>query len=233
MTDDVLVYTGLEISIRGPAAEVINQWRRRYDPAYLELEPHISLAYPPFVPLEQWELVKPVVMACLAGFEPFRVTLKEVGVFPGDSSQEPNVLWLKPEDGGVLDRIRQALEKQLPIYVPPMPTPYIPHVTIGFIQGSEALEQAFAQVQAELQPLEFTVTEVVYEVDDKGSGQKFIDVIPLLGASPVLGTSPLVGSRARRRPRSDGKVASRSKNLLARITIPREPSRETGSHAGR
>jgi 2'-5' RNA ligase len=233
MTDEVLVYTGLEIFIRGPTAEVINQWRRRYDLTYPELEPHISLAYPPFVPLEQWELVKPVVMACLAGFEPFSVTLKEPGVFPSDSSQEPNVLWLKPEDGGVLDRIRRALEKQLPIYVPPMPTPYIPHVSIGFIQGSVALEEAFAQVQAELQPLEFTVTEVVYEVDDKGNGQRFIDAIPLLGASQVPGTTMPVGSRPRRRLRSNGKAASPGKNVLPGMAIPREPARERDSHAVR
>ena len=186
MTDKVLVYTGLEIFIRGPAAEMINGWRRRYDPAYPELEPHISLAYTPFVPLEQWPQVKPLVAACLAGFAPFRVILKEPGIFPGDSPLEPNVLWLKPEAGGVLYHMRQALEKQLPAYVPPMATPYIPHVSIGFIQGGEALEQALALVRAELQPLEFSVTEVVYEVDDKGCGTMFMDHLPLPGGVQSL-----------------------------------------------
>ena len=182
MTNELLVYTGLEIFIHGLAAETINQWRRRYDPAFPELEPHISLAYPPFVPLEEWAQVKPAVMACLAGFEPFHVTLKEAGMFPGNSPQEPAVLWLKPEAGGVLYRMRQALERQLPIYVPPMPTAYIPHLSIGFIQGSEALEQALAQVRVELQPIEISINEVVYEVDDKLSGQKYLDILPLNGA---------------------------------------------------
>jgi len=179
MTDDAQVYTGLEIFIHGPAAELINQWRRLYDRTYPELEPHISLAYPPFVPLEQWEKVKPRVMSCLASFGPFHVSPKGLWIFPGTSPQEPSVLWLKPEPDGVLYSIRQALEGQLSDYVPPMPIPYVPHVSIGFIEGVDALEQAYAKVQAELHPVEFTVTEVAYEVDNKENGQRFIDTIPL------------------------------------------------------
>ena len=199
MTDDLLVYTGLEIFIHGPAAEAINHWRQHYDPAFASLEPHITLAYPPFVPLEQWPLVKPAVLACLAGIEPFRVTLRGLGKFPSNTPDGPTVLWLKPEAGGRLARIRQALEKQLPAYVPPRPIPYEAHVTIGFIQGDDFLRQAYAWVQAELHPIEFTVSEITYEVDNKESGLKFMEAIPLTGASPVEGSSIFSRSRSHRK----------------------------------
>jgi len=178
MASNSTAYTGLEIFILGPAAKAINTWRLEYDPAYPELEPHITLAYPPFVPLDQWVGVKPAVAACLARFEPFRVVLKQPGVFRSDSSGEPHVLWLKPEDGGHLKRMRRSLERQFPRYVPPMPARYIPHVSIGFFDQTTILEQALARVKAELKPQEFTIHEVVYEVQDE-RGQQYFDRLPL------------------------------------------------------
>ena len=211
MTEEVLVYTGLEIFIHGLAAEAINHWRQHYDPAFAELAPHITLAYPPFVPLAQWPQVRPAVIACLAGIAPFQVTLRGLGMFPPVAPAEPNVLWLKPEDGGRLAHIRQVLEKQLPEYVPPRPIPYVPHVTIGFIQGDDFLRQAYAWVQAELHPIEFMVNEIIYEVADKQSGLKVMDAIPLTGASPVEGSSLFGRPRSRRKAQLKNE-ASRAKN---------------------
>ena len=179
MTDEGTVYTGLEILIQGPAGEAIDAWRSRYDQTYPELEPHISLAYPPFVPFEQWKQVKPALVACLEAFEQFPILFNTPGFFQANSPIEPHVLWLKPEDGGMLERIRRTLEKEFPNFVPPMPRSYIPHVSIGFIQGDEALQEALARVRAEMKPFEFEVTEVVYEVDDKAHHHKFLDVMPL------------------------------------------------------
>ena len=42
------------------------------------------------------------------------------------------------------------------------------------------------QVRAELQPLEFIVSEVVYEVDDKENGLMFMDSLTLSGAVQPL-----------------------------------------------
>ena len=227
MTDDLLVYTGLEIFIHGPAAEAINHWRQHYDPAFASLEPHITLAYPPFVPLEQWPQVKPAVIACLAGIEPFRITLRGLG-FPASTPGTPNVLWLKPEDGGRLARIRRRLETQLPGYVPPMATPYVAHVTIGFIQGDDFLRQAYAWVQAELHPIEFTVSEIVYENDNKETGVKFMDAIPLSGASPVERSSIFSRSRLRRKSQFANDAAAPSKHAH-----PAQAAGEVSGHGGR
>ena len=169
------VYNGLEILIFGPAAEEINLWRKRYDPTYLEVDPHITLAYPPFVPLEEWEKLKPDFVACLSEIKPFEIGIKEVSYFRKDSQEATYVLWLKPEDNGMIQQIRQILEGQLPLYVPKMSVDYIPHISIGFIEGEKALQQALAEVKAELKPFDFLVTEVIYEAQDKGRGIQFFD----------------------------------------------------------
>jgi 2'-5' RNA ligase len=178
--DNGEAYNGLEILIFGPAAEEINVWRKRYDPTCLEVAPHITLAYPPFVPFDQWEIAKPALVACLAEIKPFRIWIKEASFFRKDSPETTNVLWLKPEDNGIIKQIRLILEGQLPLYVPPMSVEYIPHLSIGFIEGEVALQQALAEVNAEIKPFDFQVTEVVYEAQDKARGIQFFDRL-LLG----------------------------------------------------
>jgi len=180
MTDAGEAYNGLEILIFGPAAEEINIWRKRYDPTCLEVDPHITLAYPPFVPFEQWKIAKPDLVACLAEIKPFQIRIKEASFFRKDNQESTNVLWLKPEDNGIIKQIRLILEGQLPRYVPRMAVEYIPHISIGFIEGKEALRQALAEVKAELKPFGFQVTEVVYEAQDKERGIQFFDRL-LLG----------------------------------------------------
>jgi 2'-5' RNA ligase len=181
MTESGEVYNGLEICVPTSVDERINNWRKRFDPTYQDIEPHISLAYPPFVSYGDWQDVKPAVVACLQGFKPFRILFKEVGIFLADSLTDPNVLWLKPEDEGEIEKIRKALEKKLPNYVPPMAVPYIPHLSIGFIQDPEALQTAQKKVQSELSPIEFTVNGIVYEAQDKQVRLQFFDFIPLIG----------------------------------------------------
>jgi 2'-5' RNA ligase len=149
---------GLGISLPGPAGDAINTWRRLYDPSYELLWPHITLAYPPFAQPHEWPLVRPRVVACLADFQPFKVMLRETGIFLGN----PNVLWLKPEDGGIIIRIRRALEEALPEYIPPLPFEYRPHMSIGFFEDLEALYQANQKVQNEIVPVSFLASHVSY-----------------------------------------------------------------------
>jgi 2'-5' RNA ligase len=173
------IFNGLEIFIGGEIAKTIDTWRRRYDPTVLDVNPHITLAYPPFIPFDRWEALKPKVLKCLAGYQPFRIIFREAGTFAGDSPIEPHVLWLKPDDGGIILHIRQDLEKCLPNYVPSMVVPYVPHLSIGFIQGNDALHKALEEVQKNLKPFEVEVNEIVYEGLDKKTEQPFFDHLPL------------------------------------------------------
>jgi 2'-5' RNA ligase len=92
MEPSVTRNSGLGIFLPPEASELANAWRRRYDPSFDLLAPHITLAYPPFVPPEVWLAVKPAVRSALAAFRPFQITLQSTGVFAGN----PYVLWLKP-----------------------------------------------------------------------------------------------------------------------------------------
>ena len=140
-------------------SQVIDKWRRVYLPQHREIPPHITVVYPPFVPLDEWPSVRAAVAECLRAFHHFDVTLKELGTFPGP----PHVLWLKPEDGGNLSRIHAALVERCPSYVSD-PASYVPHVTVGLFDTQEALSKARDAIPAEIVPLHFRVDELSYAV---------------------------------------------------------------------
>ncbi|HUT14874.1 MAG TPA: 2'-5' RNA ligase family protein [Anaerolineae bacterium] len=152
--------SGLAAEVPSEVAVLIDQWRRVHLPDHLQIAPHVTVAYPPFIPEEDWLLLRPEVAECLQAFQPFQVALTEPGVFAG----EPHVLWLRPEDGGRFSRIREALAERMPDYFPPMPWEYVPHVTIGAFDTQEALAQARQVVGSEWSPVRFEVGELVYAV---------------------------------------------------------------------
>lgn len=142
------------------AAEVL-RWRCVYPGILSEMvPPHITLVYSPFVPEAEWAQVRPALADCLRVFEPFDVTLKTVGTFPGD----PAFLWLKPDDSGLLRRIRDTLAQRFPQYVPPSSAGpgFVPHVTVSVFNSDEGLLQARQAVAKGLAPVRFSVREFSY-----------------------------------------------------------------------
>jgi 2'-5' RNA ligase len=166
---------GLGIFLSGDVARRVNRWRKLYDPSYPELAPHVTLAYPPFVHPDEWQQVRGAVAECLAAYPPFSIRLDGVGVF----CDQPIVLWLNPNDGGVLGRIRKNLEKCFPQYVPTLPFDYQPHVSIGFFEDEAKLEAARQRVEKAWKPLEFTAQEFVYAIQAGEDKWEMVDRIPL------------------------------------------------------
>ena len=158
MEDPFSTQTGLGVLPPTEISETIDTWRKVYDPSYAVFAPHITLAYPPFVSQERWAAFSLALADCLAGFAPFKVVLAQVDRFEAS----PNILWLKPEDGGALTRIRRVLEKQFPAECPRLPFRFQPHLTIGQFDDLGALEEARAKVTLELKPLQFEVDRVHY-----------------------------------------------------------------------
>ena len=142
----------------------IDRWRSLYYPSFQVVPPHITVAYPPFVPVEDWARVQPLVAQCLRGFAPFSVQLAHLGVFHGD----PSYLWLKPEDGGCLMRLHQTLVERFPQYMPDLDFAYCPHVTIGAFSSARELRAARQAVSAAWQPCQFEVRQLVYLAPDEG-----------------------------------------------------------------
>jgi 2'-5' RNA ligase len=158
----------------GPRRQ-IDLWRRAYDTYYGLIPPHITIAYPPFVPEKDWPALRPELRKTLRAFQPFEVVVRELGSFPGD----PGVLWLKPEDGGNLTRIHAGLLQRFGPLVPPSTLEYVPHLTIGFFDSSDALSRARQSVELTLKPMRFTLRRLAYAVLAENNAWRLCDQLPL------------------------------------------------------
>jgi len=140
--------------------QVVNRWRRLFDPTVDTIEPHITLVYPFNLAAEEWPAQRAAFAACLEGFGPFHVEITRLNRFltPG------LVLWLEPEDGGTIVRMYRRLEEHFPAFIEPPYPPFsiVPHMTVGFFDRIEDLEKAQHTISAELTCLEFELNELVF-----------------------------------------------------------------------
>jgi 2'-5' RNA ligase len=140
--------------------QVVNRWRRWYDPNVDTIEPHITLVYPLNLAVEEWPAQRATFAACLEGFAPFRIEITRLNRF----LSPVRVLWLQPEDGGTITCMYRRLEERFPDYVEPPQPPFsfVPHMTVGFFNSAAALEEAQQKIASELTSLEFEVNEVAF-----------------------------------------------------------------------
>lgn len=148
----------LVVLVPEPVSALVDQWRSLYDPSFAIVPPHITVAYPPFVPEAEWPSLRPAIAELLAQFSPFRVELTELGTFVGSSFY----LWLKPEDDGSLADIHAALAQRFPEHVPQGQYDYRSHVTIGVFDSEQELLEAQRRIQDGWQARDFLVEELVY-----------------------------------------------------------------------
>jgi 2'-5' RNA ligase len=141
----------------------IDLWRKAHDPNYGSVPPHITVAYPPFVPEEQWPSVQPTVRDCLSQFHPFQIRLQGLGTFETDHY----VLWLQVHDDGQLSLIRAALMGCLPQYVSPLPFDYVPHVTAGIFGSQSEMDSVREAMRVGMRPRRFTVHQLTYLARDQ------------------------------------------------------------------
>jgi 2'-5' RNA ligase len=161
----------------------IDIWRKAHDPNYDVVPPHITVAYPPFVPQQQWPSVQPIVQQCLSQFEPLQILLHGLGTFADDNY----VLWLRVEDKGQLSHIRAALMRCLPQYVPPLPFEYVPHVTVGVFQSRTNMDRVQEAMRAAIKPRRFTVRHLTYLSADERGGWSVCSHIPLGSGKAMRG----------------------------------------------
>jgi 2'-5' RNA ligase len=155
----------LAVLLPGQAAEEVLRWRYLFPGTVSAMgPPHITVVYSPFVPHDAWASIQCAMADCVGKFATFEVTLSQVGVFLG----EPSYLWLKPEDGGVLKRIRDILAERFSEYVPPACASdglgFVPHVTVSVFDSAEELSQARQAASAGLTPVRFAVRDLSYAV---------------------------------------------------------------------
>ncbi len=149
--------TGLAVMLPPSAAAQVLALRQSVELDGDFLDPHITLAYPPFVPYGHWGAVRNQFLRLLAGVPAYPVELNEVCTFTAVS----NVVWLKPEDGGATRRLRDLLEATFPAFVPPPgELGFVPHVTLGVFETQEEMREVEQRVRAVLKPVHFVANEV-------------------------------------------------------------------------
>jgi 2'-5' RNA ligase len=165
--------TGLVVMPPPEIRTEINMWRRVYRAYESSVTPHITICYP-FVPVAVWDAQRRVIPDLIRGFHAFDIVLRELGTFVRDES----VLWLKPEDGRNLVRIRTKMQELFSKYLSQPALAYVPHLTIGLFQSVEELFEARKSVQKQLKPLRFTVDRLIFAIYDK-EGWRIHDYVNL------------------------------------------------------
>jgi 2'-5' RNA ligase len=159
-------------------AQVVNHWRRLYDPYVDAIEPHITLVYPLNLTVAEWAEQRAAFAACLQSFAPFHIEITRLNRFLSPAL----VLWLQPEEGGTLTRMYRQLEERFPAFIEPPQPPlsFTPHMTVGFFHALDDLEEAQHTIAAELTCLEFDVSELVFAAQTEQGKWGRVDGIKLV-----------------------------------------------------
>jgi len=173
----------LAIMLPAEATGQIGSWRARFDPYHLTIPPHVTVMYPPFVGQADWQAERTALARWLAGFPAFDVTLARTGTFLAPR----HVLWLQPDDGGMIRRFEATVREHFGLLPAPPPYEFTPHVTLGFFDDEAALRQAEAEVMAALTPIVFRVTEATYLFGKEDGTWEIGDVLSFGQAGPLSG----------------------------------------------
>jgi 2'-5' RNA ligase len=133
--------------------------RRQYDRQVRRWMPHVTLLYP-FCPREQFdEMEGPLRNAC-RGIEPFAVRLAEFRHFHHGRARY--TLWLAPEPNESMLRLQAALASAAPGYhdVIRHANGFTPHLSVGQVDGRDAMAHLKANLEASWQALSFPARQV-------------------------------------------------------------------------
>lgn len=133
--------------------------------------------------------IKTALSGAVSIHAPFRVSLGEVGVFPG--WKKPRVVWvgLKDPDRHLVS-VQSAVETALePLGWPREDRPFSPHLTLGRIKSPKGCDRLRREM-TELDPIDpnpFQVTSlslIQSELTPKGSIYTVLETISLQGRTP-------------------------------------------------
>ncbi|WP_250160200.1 2'-5' RNA ligase family protein [Caloranaerobacter azorensis] len=141
--------------------EKIQEIRKKYDPLYNCIKPHITVVFPFESNIKTEELEKHVKQA-LKGIKPFKIRLK------GITGTIDNYLFLNVKEGNdkiieIHDKLYTGiLEKFLYRKVT-----YIPHITVGKVEEIEEFEIALEETEKIQDTFETVVEEICVELIDE------------------------------------------------------------------
>lgn len=139
--------------------EPIQAIRRVHDRHVRRWMPHITLLYP-FRPRETFDEAAAALQGATAGIEPFEVVLREVRHFR--HGRGSYTIWLAPEPADKLERLQAALQAAIPECddAARYGGGFTPHLSVGQVRGSAALEELTESLQSNWQTLRFVASRV-------------------------------------------------------------------------
>jgi len=156
-----------------PNMEIIQEIRKKYDPLYECIRPHITLVFPFESDITSDEL-KNHIENVLDDIEPFNITLSDI------TGAEDNYLFLNIKKGNdeiikIHDRLYAAiLEKYLYKGLT-----YLPHLTVGHLGPEDNFIKALDEVVNVKDEFRMTVKEIAVEGIDENENSNIEFVISL------------------------------------------------------
>ncbi len=139
--------------------EPIQAIRRRYDRQIHRWMPHINLLYP-FVPFEHFAAAVPRLTTACQQVPAFQVTLAVLRSFTHASQR--STIWLEPQPRHAWVRLQTTLQAAFPSYDEQsrFAAGFTPHLSVGQVASPPDLQRILAELQAEWQPLQFSLTSI-------------------------------------------------------------------------
>ncbi|MBS4537642.1 2'-5' RNA ligase family protein [Clostridium sp. D2Q-11] len=156
-----------------PNVEIIQEIRKKYDPLYECIRPHITLLFPFESDITSGEL-KNHMENVLDDIEPFNITLRDI-TGAGD-----NYLFLNLKKGNdeiieLHDRLYSGiLEKYLYKRLT-----YIPHITVGHLDAEDNYIKALEEVVNVKDEFKMIVKEIAVEVIDENENSNIEFIVGL------------------------------------------------------
>lgn len=165
------------VAMSGDAADYVDSFRRLYDPHVARILPHVTLAVAPELDVCDWMPARARIKEALSQISPFTIRVADLGTFMDDL-----VLWLRPTaPHGELVMMRKMILGSFPDVVFDRANDFVPHISIGFFAGRQALLQAMDAIRPELVPFSFRVVYVSYLQADEGNIWQCVDMVELGG----------------------------------------------------
>ncbi|MGG3887396.1 2'-5' RNA ligase family protein [Brevibacillus panacihumi] len=143
--------------------DLIQSVRKKYDPLYTCISPHITLVYPFESDITNTDLHHHVKQA-VTGFQPFLIRLEEI------TASNDHYLFLNVKQGN--DQIIALHDK---LYTGPLVTyrsymhTYLPHLTVGRLKHEHDVEEALKDTRSFNHRFETRVSQVIVErIDHNG-----------------------------------------------------------------
>jgi 2'-5' RNA ligase len=158
----------------------IQNIRGKHDKNFKRWMPHLTLLYP-FCPKVVFPLARKALVPVCAEFEPFEITLDQVGTFKQQAGGL--VVWVAPSDASRMEQLQEGLWKALPEYddTRKYMGGFQPHLTLGQVRPNVGVKRIVRSIENSWKPVSFLVDRIhmIWRNDSPDDEFRIAESIPL------------------------------------------------------